>query len=52
MLSPSTGFEFVFTTNEELGNITKQFEAATVTYSTIISDGYGEYLSDMMRVGL
>lgn len=39
----------MFTTNEVLGNITKQYEAATVTYSTIISDGYGACLIDVMR---
>jgi hypothetical protein len=28
--------------NERLGNITLLYEAATVTTSTIMSDGYGE----------
>ena len=29
--------------NEALGNITVLYEAATVTTSTIMSDGYGEW---------
>lgn len=29
--------------NEELGNTTLLYEAATVTTSTIISDGYGKW---------
>jgi len=29
--------------NEALGNITLLYEAATITTSTIMSDGYGEW---------
>jgi len=44
---PSTGFEFVLATNEELGNVTKRYEAATVIHSTIMSDGYGEHCEQL-----
>ncbi|KAJ7089745.1 dipeptidyl aminopeptidase [Mycena belliarum] len=33
-------FEYVLTTNERLANVTEEYEAATVVYSTIEVDGY------------
>jgi dipeptidyl aminopeptidase len=36
-------FNHILTLNGALINRTSEYEAATVTYSTIISDGYGEY---------
>jgi hypothetical protein len=37
--------------NERLGNITLLYEAATVTTSTIMNDGYGKWrLSPLLRV--
>jgi hypothetical protein len=36
-------FSYVLTTNDLLANVTQQYEAPTVVFSTITSHGYGEY---------
>ncbi|KAK2467357.1 hypothetical protein APHAL10511_000592 [Amanita phalloides] len=43
----NSSFEYVVTSNERVGNVTRQFEGATVTYSTIVSDGYELNVKEM-----
>lgn len=38
----SLAFNHILTMNEDLLNTTTDYEAPTVSYSTIISDGYGK----------
>jgi dipeptidyl aminopeptidase len=41
-------FNHILTLNEALFNRTSEYEAATVIYSTIMSDGYGEYTGSLL----
>ncbi|PFH50952.1 hypothetical protein AMATHDRAFT_80539 [Amanita thiersii Skay4041] len=43
----NTDFSYVLTTNERLVNVTRQYEAATVLHSTVVSDGYELNVKEM-----
>ena len=47
--SLSADFDYVLTDNAALNTTLGEFEAATITYSTIDSDGYGEPLVPILN---